>query len=383
MKSVTSALHKLPSATTPVTLKALRSLMQVQTNAVFQNMEEVNDYLSRNTIECLICGKHYQALHIHIIRRHNMQADDYRRRFGIPFTRGLISATAFAKRSAAVTPQAMAALKRHVANRTGPFNLGPHDKGRVPAVVDVFRQSKPYANRAKRIIIACANCGGPLETSLSHASKPLRCSQCISPVAARDRALYLLHKSEVRPKPLTPAELAKFSQPFQTMDEVKDYLSGDTIACLICGKQNLSLPKHLYAAHDISPSEYRRQFGIPLSFALMAAPTRAIYATSMSAASLERFIRVSQEMRWRRIHNIAKPRVSTGRPPCVVNQWRKISEKARMAFSCKQVTISCPKCGKDVVTTALRATKPVHCLDCTSPATRDSRLRKMRKKQAA
>ena len=79
--------------------------MQSPNDAPFQTMEQVNDYLSGNTVECLICGKRYQWLHNHIVKMHDTSPDDYRRRFGIPFTRSLTSAKFRAECSARVGPQ--------------------------------------------------------------------------------------------------------------------------------------------------------------------------------------------------------------------------------------------------------------------------------------
>lgn len=37
------------------------------------------------------------------------------------------------------------------------------------------------------------------------------------------------------------------------------------IFCMICGKGFTTLKRHLSAAHDMKPGEYRKQFGIPSS----------------------------------------------------------------------------------------------------------------------
>lgn len=35
------------------------------------------------------------------------------------------------------------------------------------------------------------------------------------------------------------------------------------IFCMVCGKGFTTLKRHLSAAHDLTPTEYRKQFGIP------------------------------------------------------------------------------------------------------------------------
>ncbi len=42
------------------------------------------------------------------------------------------------------------------------------------------------------------------------------------------------------------------------------------IFCMVCGKGFTTLKRHLNAAHDMKPGEYRKQFGIPSSQPLAA-----------------------------------------------------------------------------------------------------------------
>jgi len=44
----------------------------------------------------------------------------------------------------------------------------------------------------------------------------------------------------------------------------------DKIYCMICGKGFTTLKRHLAAAHEMKPGEYRKQFGIPSSQPLAA-----------------------------------------------------------------------------------------------------------------
>lgn len=62
-------------------------------------------------------------------------------------------------------------------------------------------------------------------------------------------------------------------EPFQTSQEVDDYLSGDVVTCLICGNGKKSLALHI-RAHGITPEEYRRKYNIPLRRALDAVNIR-------------------------------------------------------------------------------------------------------------
>jgi hypothetical protein len=52
--------------------------------------EEVLNYLDGTEIQCLICGKWFKALATHLVRIHETTVDDYKRKYGIPWTYGLI-----------------------------------------------------------------------------------------------------------------------------------------------------------------------------------------------------------------------------------------------------------------------------------------------------
>jgi hypothetical protein len=58
----------------------------------FQSVEAVRDYLSGDRVICLICGKSYKALGIHIEKIHGITVDGYRERYNIPWTYGLVCA---------------------------------------------------------------------------------------------------------------------------------------------------------------------------------------------------------------------------------------------------------------------------------------------------
>ncbi len=58
---------------------------------------------------------------------------------------------------------------------------------------------------------------------------------------------------------------------FETLEEVKDYLSEDRIDCLLCGRALKSLSMHLARIHGISCDRYKEQFGIPYTCGLISA----------------------------------------------------------------------------------------------------------------
>ena len=51
---------------------------------MFKTMEDVHEYLSGETVECLECGKHLRTLNRHVMI-HGMTADHYKLAHGIPW----------------------------------------------------------------------------------------------------------------------------------------------------------------------------------------------------------------------------------------------------------------------------------------------------------
>jgi hypothetical protein len=166
--------------------------------------------------------------------------------------------------------------------------------------------------------------------------------------------------------------------PFQTLAEIDEYLSGNTIECLICAESFQRLNSHLQRVHNIAPDDYRRRFGIPFGRSLTSAPSRAKTGAAMTPERIRHLISVSQ------VWEPSFPRgiSSKGRVPAVANQWRKTVESA-WHFARKLVIVSCAKCGCDVATTAFCATQPLHCMKCTTPGARKTRAYYWRKKWAA
>jgi hypothetical protein len=50
---------------------------------------------------------------------------------------------------------------------------------------------------------------------------------------------------------------------FGTKTEIDDYLAGNKIQCLLCGRLFILLPKHLEWAHDLTADDYRELYGLP------------------------------------------------------------------------------------------------------------------------
>ena len=67
------------------------------------NLAEAREYLSGDTLQCLLCGKHLKALGWHLRSMHRMGAREYKERFGLGYSKGLVGvATAAAQSRAAI-----------------------------------------------------------------------------------------------------------------------------------------------------------------------------------------------------------------------------------------------------------------------------------------
>ena len=66
--------------------------MRSKRTPVFNTRGQVERYFSGKTIKCLLCGRRFQRLSFHLAAKHSVTTDDYKSRFGLPWTRGLTSA---------------------------------------------------------------------------------------------------------------------------------------------------------------------------------------------------------------------------------------------------------------------------------------------------
>lgn len=55
----------------------------------FIDPEKLREYFAGDTIVCLQCGKQYRTLGVHLQTMHDMEPDEYRDIYGIPWTYGL------------------------------------------------------------------------------------------------------------------------------------------------------------------------------------------------------------------------------------------------------------------------------------------------------
>jgi hypothetical protein len=96
----------------------------------FHTRQQVERYFNSETIECLLCGRRFRRLGQHLAAKHDMRADDYRRRFGLPWSRGLTSA---ASRNASGWNPERREKARKIAQQSRFFELARSAPHREPA----------------------------------------------------------------------------------------------------------------------------------------------------------------------------------------------------------------------------------------------------------
>jgi predicted transcriptional regulator len=74
---------------------------------------------------------------------------------------------------------------------------------------------------------------------------------------------------------------------FSTVEKAREYASGESIQCLICGKHYKALASHINRIHKVDESSYKQQFGIPYTVGLVSAPTAQRHAKEYAKISLQ------------------------------------------------------------------------------------------------
>jgi predicted transcriptional regulator len=85
----------------------------------FETKQEIDEYLSRDTVECLLCGHRMRRVSgSHLQKIHGMSEEVYRLKYNIPMNAGLVSASSQKE-------YADAALRRNAIEALGGLRKGP------------------------------------------------------------------------------------------------------------------------------------------------------------------------------------------------------------------------------------------------------------------
>jgi len=107
--------------------------------------------------------------------------------------------------------------------------------------------------------------------------------------------------------------------PFSSEEAVRDYLSGDKITCLLCGKQYRSIGSHL-RIHAITADDYKIKYNIPISAGLIVEEVSNVM--SEQALRPER-LEISRK-------NISHAPRNDGRPPRFVPDYIRKAARKRL-----------------------------------------------------
>jgi len=66
-------------------------------------------------------------------------------------------------------------------------------------------------------------------------------------------------------------------EPFRSIKDVRHYLAGESIICLLCGKNYKKLGHHLSRIHGVTVDEYKKRYNIPWTYGLCCRDTSERY----------------------------------------------------------------------------------------------------------
>lgn len=174
-------------------------------NAPFQTKEDLQRYLSADTIVCLVCGKHCRALNTHL-RVHGITAVEYRREFGIPATCGLASPASRALYKAAVTPEKIESLRLEI-KRVHERWAAQGDNRKMRVLSELCKISRDGKASTRNVVVelACPKCGRTFPTKLFHPNQKFTCFDCATRKCKRKRLAHYAERALRKSQPLPDA----------------------------------------------------------------------------------------------------------------------------------------------------------------------------------
>lgn len=146
------------------------------------------------------------------------------------------------------------------------------------------------------------------------------------------------------------------ANPFHTLADIREYLAGERIQCLICSKKYLRLTYRHLALHDLTADGYRERFGIPWTYSLTSATSRWNSGRKQKAVNLANLTR-------RRAGDFSSPPRKT--TLAAERHWREIVRPQGPRHNAQvHEIIPCDDCGVDVPTTKLTAVHGTRCKLC-------------------
>jgi hypothetical protein len=119
---------------------------RAKTPPAFKARRDIEHYFGGKTIQCLLCRKRFRRLGGHLTAKHQVSVDDYRSRFGLPWSRGLTSAASVASSG---WTDARKAKARKLARRNRFFERAHLTPRRAPAP---FLKAEAIQNLGKHAV---------------------------------------------------------------------------------------------------------------------------------------------------------------------------------------------------------------------------------------
>lgn len=143
-------------------------------------LKELDKYYSGDEIECLICGNHYSGLVQHITRTHEMSTDDYKLKFGLPFSSGLTGTVTRAKQA----ENGEEIFREHGASmvkklrefrdnggsnkiRRGSAHSPALQEKQISIIEKAVSSKNHISNRTNKVEAYCSDCGNKIERKVT------------------------------------------------------------------------------------------------------------------------------------------------------------------------------------------------------------------------
>lgn len=146
----------------------------------FESIEDVREYLSGDRVQCLLCGRMLKAIGYHLQKIHFMSGDDYKEKFGIPWTYGLVGEETSQKMSESIKSSVDVKVLRARINQAREFKLanGGGEYRPTQKAVLAQRSERIQAAMDGTATIDCIRCGKPIKAAKNVKAK--RCDGCIA-----------------------------------------------------------------------------------------------------------------------------------------------------------------------------------------------------------
>ena len=177
----------------------------------FQEVSEIQQYFSNHKLTCLECGHEYRGLQQHINHMHLMSANDYKIKFGIPLSYGLVGCETKELLKVFMTEVNARLTADEIADRVEKMHsLHPHKGGYVStqpvikkarsAHVKKLHESPNHISKtiSGKTQAPCSECGAMFEVATwSAVTNPCRikCKKC----KAKNRNVFIKEWKKANP----------------------------------------------------------------------------------------------------------------------------------------------------------------------------------------